>query len=410
MITLRGQPDSGYTLQSNTNLTNSAGWQPVGGSFFAEGSSVRLEDPGALGAPRRFYRVIEHPGGLPLPTPANNSFANRITLTGFPAVGRGYTAGASTEAGEPGGINARGLTVWWSWTAPSTMTIAVFTGFPNRTVELYTGTSVGALSPVSQTGGNQAPQFFVLAGATYAIRVDDFSFYTYGAKGFPLVITAPLTLSVAGVTSGSTFAAPANLTITATVTSPASAVTKVGFYGLTDAVLKNPPYTLSLTNLLPGNYYLNTYAENQLGLSENAFANFSVTGPVPPNDNFTSRIVLSGGVVAAESYTGGATSEIGEPNHSGYPFGSPGQSVWWEWVAPKTGLVTISTKGSATYGDLAVYTGTTLGGLARVGRTGYGNDGNEARVRFIATGGISYKIAVATGFYSGTVRLSVNQP
>ena len=408
--TLRGQRDRGYTLQFNTNLTNSAGWQPVGGSFFAEGNSVRLEDPGAAGAPRRFYRVVEQSGGT-LPAPTNNSFANRITLTGFPAVGRGYTTGASTEAGEPSSINGRGRSVWWNWTAPSTRTIGIFTGFPNRTVELYTGTSLGALSSVAPTGGNQeVPQFFVLAGATYVIRVDDFSFYNYDAKGFPLVITTPMTLSVAGVTSGSTFAAPANLSITATVTSPASAVTEVGFYGASETELRNPPYTLSLTNLLPGNYYLSTYAENQLGLSENAFVNFSVTGPTPPNDNFASRIVLSGGVVAAESYTGGATGEVGEPNHSSYFFGGANQSVWWEWVAPKTGLVTLSTRGSAAYGDLAAYTGTTLGGLARVGRPGYGKDGNEARVRFIATAGTSYKIAVATGFYSGTIRLSVNQP
>ena len=407
--TLRGQRDRGYTLQFNTNLTNAAGWQPVGGSFFAEGNSVRLEDPGAVGAPRRFYRVVEQSGGI-LPAPTNNNFANRITLTGFPAVGRGYTTGATTEAGEPGSNNARGRTVWYSWTAPNTMTVTVFTGFPPRNVEFYTGTTLGALSPVSATSGGFLPQFFVLAGATYAIRVDETSFYSYASKGFPLVITAPMTVSISGVTSGSTFGAPANLSVTVTVTSPASPVTEVGFYGATDTVLRTPPYTLSLTNLLPGNYYLSTDAENQLGLFENAFVNFSVTGPAPPNDNFGSRLVLSGGVVAAESYTGGATTEAGEPNHSIHPFGAPNQSVWWEWVAPKTGLVTISTKGSAAYGDLAAYTGTTLGGLARVGRSGYGKDGNEARVRFIATAGTSYKIAVATGFYSGTVRLSINQP
>lgn len=408
--TLRGQQDRGYTLQFNTNLTNMAGWLPVGGSFFAEGNSVRLEDPGAVGAPRRFYRVVEPLGGI-LPPPTNDSFANRIALTGFPAVGRGYTTGASTEAGEPSSVNGRGRTVWWSWTAPSTMTIGVFTGnYPNRAVQLYTGTSVGALTPVAQSGGNQVPEFFVLAGATYAFRVDDFTFYNYAAKGFPLVITAPMTLSVAGVASGATLAAPANLSITATVTSPASPVTEVGFYGAADTVLKNPPYTLNLTNLLPGNYSLTTYAQNQLGLSQNTFVNFSVTGPVPPNDNFASRIVLSGGVVTAESYTGGATTELGEPPYAPFRlFGA--QSVWWEWVAPKTGLVTVSTKDSATFAVVAAYTGSSLGSLAPVGRSSYGNSDNEHRVRFIAISGTSYKIAVASDdFYSGTIRLSVSQP
>ena len=406
--TLRGQTDRGYTLQFNTNISNSAGWQPVGGGFFAEAESMRLEDPGAVGSPRRFYRVVEGSGAT-LPAPANNDFANRLMLNGFPATGRGYTAGAGTEAGEPAIVNGRGRTVWWSWTAPSSMTVEAFTAFQPRKVEFYTGNSLGTLSSVSPTGGGQFPKFFVLAGVTYVIRVDDYSFYTYESRGFPLVLTAPITLSLSGVTSGASLASPANLNIMATVSSPSSPVRAVGYYGAADTELRLPPYALSLTNLFPGNYYLNAYAEDQLGRYENAFVDFSVTGPAPPNDNFASRILLSGAVAAGESYTGGATSEAGEPLHGGYFIGGQ-QSVWWEWVAPKTGLVTVSTRGSATFHDLAAYTGSAVNSLTRVGRPSFGRDGNESRVRFIATAGTSYKFAVASGFYSGTIRLSVNQP
>jgi len=407
--TLRGQRDRGYSLQFNTNLTNSSGWQTVGGSFFGDNESMRLEDPSAAGASRRFYRAVEHVGGI-LPAPTNNSFANRIALSGFPAFGRGYTMGANTESGEPAS-SGRGRTAWWNWTAPSSMTVEAYTGFPPRDVQLFTGTSLGTLSPVfSNNGPGQTPQYSVLAGATYAIRVDDSFFYTYSAKGFPLVLAAPIAMSVSGVTSGANLASPANLSVGVTVSSPGSAVREVGFYGAAEVVLRTPPYTLNLTNLFPGNYYLSVYAEDGLGRFTNAFFSFSVTGPMPPNDLFANRFLLSGASVVAESYTGGAGNELGEPNHSGYPFGGPGQSVWWEWTAPKTGLVTVSTRGSATYCDLAAYTGTALNNLTRVGRTGYGNDGNESRVRFIATAGTSYKIAAATGFYSGTIRLSINQP
>lgn len=414
MLTLRGREDSGYTLQFNTNLANPAGWQPVGGSFFAEGNTVRLEDPGAVGAPRRFYRVVEQAGGI-LPAPANDHYNNRTTLAGFPAVGRGYTSGANTEFGEPA-ANGVGRTVWWSWVAPSSMTIEAYTGFPPREVQLFAGTSLGALVPVFQNiGPGQSPQFSVLAGATYAIRVDDSFSRTYSTKGFPLVLVAPLTMTVSGIAAGpgGSFSSPASLNISVAVNAPGSEVREVGFDGVADTVLRSPPYTLNLTNLFPGNYYLSVYAEDAIGRVTNAFFNFSVTGPMPPNapnDMFANRIVLSGANVVAESYTGGAGSEPSEPNHSGYQFGGPNQSVWWEWTAPKTGLVTISTRGSAAYCHLAAYTGTSVNSLTRVGRPGHGKDGNESRVRFIATAGTSYKIAVATGFYSGTVRLSVNQP
>ena len=397
---LRGVEGRGYAVQFNTNLTNAAGWLDVGGSFYAESTSMRLEDADSAGAARRFYRVVER--GSLLPPPVNNNFANRTVLTGFPVMARGYTGGASSEAGEPPNSNGRGRTVWWSWTATFTGSLAIFTDAPHQ---LYTGSSLPTLSEVSAIFVGQFQVFPVQGGTVYSIRVDDYYFASSPPKGFPVVLTSPMAVSVAGVTSGSSLVAPANLTITATVTSPASAVTEVGFNGVSRAVSKNPPYTLSLTNLLPGNYYLSTKAENQQGIFARSYINFSVTGPVPPNDNFANRIVLTGATVVGESYTGGATTEAGEP-----PYGGISKSVWWEWVAPKSGLVSLSTKNASGAQAVAVFTGTALGSLTRIGIPVYFDSDNEKRLRFIAMAGTSYKIAVVGGSTSGFIRISLNQP
>lgn len=400
-VNLRATRDRAYALQINTNLTNPAGWQDVGGAFFAEGSSARLEDATAAGAARRFYRVVERSISPFLP-PANNDFVNRTVLSGFPAFGRGHTQGAFSEGGEPSHSNGRGRTIWYSWTAPSTTNVVALTGgFPERQVDFYTGSSLGTLAEVGSAFIGSRRAFPVTSGITYAIRVDELFFYTYQSRGFPVVLTAPLTLTLSGVAQGAVFASPASITLTATATAP---VRWVEFFDAVDTKLTNAPYSLVLTNLLPGDYEVGAYAENQQGLSDVVFKNFTVTGPAPANDTFANRIVLSGSTAANVSYTGGATVESGEPNF--------GPSIWWEWVAPKSGLVTVSTRGSyALINQLAVYTGTALNSLARVGRVGYGPRENESRVRFIAAAGTSYKISVAGNIFStGTIRLAINQP
>src|SRR4051812_18672032 len=61
--------------------------------------------------------------------PANNNFANRITLTGTPVTVTGSTTGAGNETGEnltPGG-NRIGSTVWYTWTAPATGVVVMDT-------------------------------------------------------------------------------------------------------------------------------------------------------------------------------------------------------------------------------------------------------------------------------------------
>jgi hypothetical protein len=96
--------------------------------------------------------------------------------------------------------------------------------------------------------------------------------------------------------------------------------------------------------------------------------------PVPPNDNFSNRITLTGSSITTTGSNVGATFEAigddfsqGEPEHL-FTFG--GKSVWWTWRAPSSGNVTLSTSGSTFDTFMVVYTGNDFSNLVFVA----GND------------------------------------
>jgi trypsin-like peptidase len=115
----------------------------------------------------------------------------------------------------------------------------------------------------------------------------------------------------------------------------------------------------------------------------------AMAGPV--NDNFASSITLTGANGTANGLNVGALPENGEPTHAGF---APRRSVWWRWVAPKSGTVTFDTKGSNFDTILAIYSGTTLGSLLSQGENDGGSVGPEAVVIFPAQAGVIYQICV----------------
>jgi hypothetical protein len=79
--------------------------------------------------------------------------------------------------------------------------------------------------------------------------------------------------------------------------------------------------------------------------STNAMGNFTLSlGPVPANDNFTNRLVISGTNVASSSATFGASLEAGEEQT--LPGGA--NSIWWEWTAPADGLARVAVAAAET--------------------------------------------------------------
>lgn len=114
--------------------------------------------------------------------PANNDFADRITLTGASVSTTGSNAGADKEAGEPNHAQSGGASVWWSWTATSSsrVTITTFGSNYDTLLGVYTGASVNTLSTVGTNDDagrtlQSRVRFFPTPGVTYHIAVDGYN-------------------------------------------------------------------------------------------------------------------------------------------------------------------------------------------------------------------------------------------
>src|SRR6185295_16929232 len=85
----------------------------------------------------------------------------------------------------------------------------------------------------------------------------------------------------------------------------------------------------------------------------NVFAALTANSNQPFNDDFASRPHFPSNNLSFRASNAGATAEAGEPAHAGSPAAA---SLWWEWTAPASGLVSLSTSGSDYDTVLAVYT------------------------------------------------------
>jgi hypothetical protein len=120
----------------------------------------------------------------------------------------------------------------------------------------------------------------------------------------------------------------------------------------------------------------------------------------PSNDNFANAQVLTERFGWVEGDTTDATKEPGEPNHAGNPGGA---SVWYRWTAPHTGTATLNLCWAEFDTLLAVYTGGQVGQLEPVAADDDGC-GDQSRLTFVATAGVTYQIAVdgadgASGYF-----------
>jgi len=106
--------------------------------------------------------------------------------------------------------------------------------------------------------------------------------------------------------------------------------------------------------------------------------------PAVTNDAFANATIFSGYDATLVSYTDNASREPGEPTPNEI-FGN--RSVWFGWQTPFSGLARISLD-PARLGLLAVYRGSALTNLARIGLSIYGN------IEFPADAGATYWIAV----------------
>lgn len=174
---------------------------------------------------------------------------------------------------------------------------------------------------------------------------------------------------------------------------------------------------IDITGLPDGNYIIEMEA-NPLGMIlESNYGNNLTTVPVsvgnssapPLNNNFGSAQTLLGTSPSVAGANANATKESGEPDHAG---NAGGKSIWYNWTAPSTKVVTIDTIGSGFNTLLGVYTGSAVNGLTLVTNNDDILPGSvlQSRVTFNATAGTLYRIAVdGFGGASSNVIITVNQ-
>jgi subtilisin family serine protease len=218
-----------------------------------------------------------------------------------------------------------------------------------------------------------------------------------GGKSLWWSWTAPGNGSVTVTTSGSNF------------DTLLAAYTGSSLTGLT-AVASNDDYgsgnTSQITFTAQSGVTYQIAVDGYNGASGNIAMNLVFAVTAPGNDNFANRITLSGSNPTATGSNVGASKESGEPNHAG---NSGGRSVWWRWVAPSSGTVTISTAGSSFDTILGIYTGGAANALAGVVSDDDGGTNNTSLVTFSAQSGQPYQIAVdGYGGASGSIALSIS--
>jgi hypothetical protein len=168
------------------------------------GTTYRIAIDGADGA----MGYYELDWGL---SPANDDFAQAISIAGDAGTLEGDNYYATQELGEPQHGGPGGSSVWYRWTAPSNgpATFDLCTSSFDTLLAVYTGDSVGGLTRVTQNddddcGYASRVSFQATAGVVYSIALDGY----YGEQGtfmlqwsrqplLPRLLAVPVILGVA---------------------------------------------------------------------------------------------------------------------------------------------------------------------------------------------------------------------
>ncbi len=208
------------------------------------------------------------------------------------------------------------------------------------------------------------------------------------------ILPNPILVSVTSPTNGQSVTANQALALAATASVDAPlTISTVQFYlnSTSAGVDDTAPYTGSAIPA-EGTYVVYAVATDNLGRRSYSATN-QITASLPPggNNNFANAFTLIGPIVTATGNNSTANKEFREPNHAN---NWGGASLWWTWTPTASGPTTIDTMGSDFNTLLAVYTGTSVNGLAPVAANDDYSGNPWSRLEFNAVAGTVYRIVV----------------
>jgi hypothetical protein len=177
-----------YTGNSVSALTTIAGGNNLLFPVTA-GTTYRIAVDENLGQAGNFNFYL-----VQFPTPANDLFANRITMIGTTIGAEGNNVGATTDAAGPAN------SVWWQWTALSfgQVNLSLANSDAQFPVTVYKGTNLNALTPVA--AGIGGASFLGKIGTTYQIAIGSRDGFV---GNYRMALTAPpVVISPASVVAG----------------------------------------------------------------------------------------------------------------------------------------------------------------------------------------------------------------
>ena len=385
--------------------------------------------------------------GLESARPDNDNFLDGEILFGASDSASGTNVGATEQSGEPSHTaSGGGNSVWWSWTAPASgeVTVNTFGSNFDTILAAYTGGSVSNLTGVASnddSGGETQSEivFDAVGGTTYHFAVDgylgatgsialDLFLETTGLENDNLSNSISLSGSSANVTgsnvnatieSGEPFHAgnAGGSSVWWNWTAPTSGTVTIGTDGSNFDTILGIYTGSSVSNLtevasdddggdglqsqvtfeVVGGTNYKIAVDGYFGIQGNIVLDLALGTTQISNDDFADSATLSGSSDNATASNVNATIESGEPFHAGNAGGS---SVWWNWTAPSSGLVTIDTNGSDFDTLLAAYTGSSVSNLTEIDSDDDGGFGLQSEIVFQAVAGTNYQIAVDG--YNGT--------
>jgi hypothetical protein len=383
--------------------------------------------------------------------PLNDNFANAAALTGLYAVVSASSAGASVETGEPAIFGAATVsTIWYSWQAPTTTTVNIYTDgslvnvsgtnyvVMDTVLAVFSGTIISQLVCVASNDNEEfglltsCVVFEAVEGVTYFIQAG--GEYNGGDIRLNLISTGALVsndnfdqarqiFGVAGKETGSTVNATIELgdpNVTnqcgghsvwyrwiaphdgdwAFTTDGSQFDTYLGVYTgktvsslsalvVNDDIVKDVALRswVSLDAVSNAEYFISVD-----GYYRDAGDVVLNWGERQTNDNFNGSAILGPGMGSSSSMNVAASREAGEPT-------SPGiRSLWYQWVAPSTGLWTFNTQLSDFDTWLAFYSGPNISNLTLLASSDdVSGENHTSSIVVAVTNGFVYHVAVDGG-------------